>query len=214
MEEEKKNMKRGLFILFEGADRVGKSTQVQKLGDYLKNGLQLDAKVLRFPDRTTPTGSIINGYLQNTTQLDDRAIHLLYAANRWEAKDNLMKLLNSGTSIVVDRYSYSGVAYTAAKGIDVDWCFNCEKGLPEPDLVIYLKMTTEDATLRGEYGTERYEKVDFQNKIKQIYEQHLIKPSWKVINANRDIDTVSNEINNIIKTEINQLIDKPINYIN
>ncbi|EGC33878.1 thymidylate kinase [Dictyostelium purpureum] len=186
--------KRGLFILFEGADRVGKSTQVQSLTNHISNSRNLPTKSLRFPDRTTPIGQILNQYLQNSTNMDDRALHLLFSSNRWEAKDSILELLNSGTNIVVDRYSYSGVAYTAAKGIDVDWCYSCESGLPEPDIVFYLSMSTEDATKRGDYGGERYEK----------------RPSWKVINANRTVEEVSNEINQIFDFEFESLQKKPI----
>ncbi|EGC36643.1 hypothetical protein DICPUDRAFT_97517 [Dictyostelium purpureum] len=207
-------MKRGLFILFEGADRVGKSTQVQSLTNHISNSRNLPTKSLRFPDRTTPIGQILNQYLQNATNMDDRALHLLFSSNRWEAKDSILELLNSGTNIVVDRYSYSGVAYTAAKGIDVDWCYSCEKGLPEPDIVFYLSMSTEDATKRGDYGGERYEKVEFQMKIKQIYEEKLKRPSWKVINANRTVEEVSNEINQIFDSELESLQKKPIGTLN
>jgi dTMP kinase len=49
----------------------------------------------------------------------------------------------------VDRYAYSGVAFTAAKGFDVEWCKCPDKGLPAPDLVIYLKMAVEDTMKRG-----------------------------------------------------------------
>lgn len=38
-----------------------------------------------------------------------------------------------------DRYAYSGVAFSAAKGLDVDWCKKTDSGLPKPDLVIFLK---------------------------------------------------------------------------
>ncbi|EFA83836.1 thymidylate kinase [Heterostelium album PN500] len=207
-------MKRGIFILFEGADRVGKSTQVQSLFGHLSTTLGLPTKQLRFPDRTTQTGTIINSYLQNSTQLDDRALHLLFSANRWESKDTLLKHLNEGNSLVVDRYSYSGVAYSAAKGIDFDWCFGCEKGLPAPDLIFYLKMDTEDATKRGDYGNERYEKVDFQKKIKEVYESKLVNSSWNVINANRPIEEVSKEINEIVDRSIkNGIQNKPIQCI-
>ena len=53
--------------------------------------------------------------------MDDRAIHLLFAANRWEAAANIRKKLAEGVTIVCDRYSYSGVAFTSAKpGMDLD----------------------------------------------------------------------------------------------
>lgn len=46
---------------------------------------------------------------------------------------------------VCDRYCYSGVAFSAAKGMDIDWCKACDKGLIAPDCVIYLDMPVEEA---------------------------------------------------------------------
>ena len=60
---------------------------------------------MRFPDRTTAIGQMINSYLQSSTEMDDRAIHLLFSANRWEAKANIEATLAAGTSIVCDRYA-------------------------------------------------------------------------------------------------------------
>jgi dTMP kinase len=46
--------------------------------------------------------------------------------------------LTKGVSIVCDRYWYSGVAYSIAKGLDYDWCIQADHGLIIPDLVLYL----------------------------------------------------------------------------
>jgi thymidylate kinase len=82
--------KRGAFIVFEGIDRCGKSTQVDLLGKALDN-----AKNIRFPDRTSAIGQMINSYLVSATNMNDQAIHLLFSANRWEAVEvsNYAKIL-------------------------------------------------------------------------------------------------------------------------
>mmetsp|Transcript_22908 Transcript_22908/g.38369 ORF Transcript_22908/g.38369 Transcript_22908/m.38369 type:complete len:98 (+) Transcript_22908:130-423(+) len=75
--------RRGAFILFEGIDRCGKTTQSKMLTEtLLKQGIK--AEHMRFPDRTTEIGKMINAYLTNSVDTDDKAIHLLFAANRWE----------------------------------------------------------------------------------------------------------------------------------
>lgn len=51
--------------------------------------------------------------------------------------------LKSGTSLIVDRYSYSGVAFSSAKGLDIEWCKAPEVGLLAPDLVMYLNIPPE-----------------------------------------------------------------------
>ena len=61
----------------------------------------------------------------------------------------------------------------------MDWCIQPEIGLPNPDAVIYLNLSAEEAAKRGSYGGERYEQTDFQKTVAKNYE--LIKdPQWKV----------------------------------
>ena len=114
--------KRGAFILFEGVDRCGKTTQCKRLTASLTETLGAGkVEFMRFPDRTTSIGATINAYLTNAAELDDRAIHLLFAANRWEAATRIRSLIADGVTVVCDRYSYSGVAFTSAKpGMDLD----------------------------------------------------------------------------------------------
>lgn len=91
--------------MLEGLDRSGKSTQVARLVDRL-NRTGHKARLQKFPgasqllspfhacclgqhltialDRTTAIGKMIDAYLQSHAELDDRAIHLLFSANRWE----------------------------------------------------------------------------------------------------------------------------------
>ena len=78
-------MPRGLFVLFEGVDRCGTSTQARRLVDRLVRSGQ-PATLLRFPDRDTTIGGMINAYLTNKAELDDHAVHLLFSANRWEKR--------------------------------------------------------------------------------------------------------------------------------
>ncbi|OAR02000.1 hypothetical protein LLEC1_05916, partial [Akanthomyces lecanii] len=106
---------RGAFIVLEGLDRSGKTTQVKLLGQKLAEQGRL-VKLMRFPDRTTQIGQMIDSYLKSAVRMDDHAIHLLFSANRWEAAEGINTLLESGTTIVCDRYAHSGMVYSAAKG--------------------------------------------------------------------------------------------------
>lgn len=71
---------------------------------------------MNFPNRSTDCGQLINAFLTNQQDFDQETIHLLFTMNRWESKKQMERLLTEGTSLIVDRYSYSGVAYSAAKG--------------------------------------------------------------------------------------------------
>jgi thymidylate kinase len=92
------------------------------------------------------------------------AAYLLLFALVWR-REELLRKLQAGTTLIVDRYAYSGVAFTAAKGLpglDRAWCTAPDAGLPAPDAVFFLSLTVEQAAARGGYGEERYEKADFQ----------------------------------------------------
>lgn len=85
---------RGSLIVLEGLDRSGKTSQANRLVSCLKEK-GLSAESWRFPDRTTSTGQMISAYLANESQLDDRAIHLLFSANRWEKRYHMPVKLSS-----------------------------------------------------------------------------------------------------------------------
>lgn len=169
---------RGCLILIEGLDRSGKSTQVQLLAS------QLNAKTFRFPDRSTPVGAIIDRYLVDPTfDLPDEAAHLLFSANRWELEHDIVQTLELGQHVVVDRYIYSGIAYSLAKATlnDQEWLYSPEKGLPKPDLTMFLTIDLAELSSRKGWGEERYEKEAFQKKVKECY--------LKVLNPQAD-DTI------------------------
>ncbi|KAG0306499.1 hypothetical protein BGZ98_002275, partial [Dissophora globulifera] len=150
-------------------------------------------ELCKFPDRTTTIGQMIHAYLTNAKDLDDRAIHLLFSANRWEAMQSMKHKLRAGTHLIVDRYAYSGVAFSSAKGLDLEWCKNPDRGLVRPDLTFFLDLPTADAEKRGGYGEERYEKRDFQEKVRNIFLQ-LKSKEWVMIDARKSIQAMHYEI--------------------
>ena len=173
---------RGAVIAIEGADRVGKSTRAAKLVDRLsKSGERV--QLLKFPDRDTEIGGVISRFLQQQVQLDDRAIHLLFSANRWEWFARMRQAVESGVTLVIDRYAYSGVAYSSAKpGLDLEWCKQADSGLIKADAVLYMTVPDEVADGRPGFGDEVYERSEFQRRVKKRYEQ-LHDDSWTVISG-------------------------------
>jgi dTMP kinase len=200
------SVKRGALIVFEGCDRAGKTTQCKKLVDRLKDQ-ERRVKFMNFPNRTTQSGMIINNYLQNKENLTDEGIHLLFSVNRWEVRNEMERELMAGTTIIVDRYSYSGVAYSAAKGLDFEWCKTPEKGLLKPDLVIYLTLTAEAMTRRGGFGTERYETTEMQRRVGKMFERMIERPLWQVVNADKTEEDLSDELEKILVDKIDNVDD-------
>ncbi|KAI9359851.1 thymidylate kinase-like protein [Pilaira anomala] len=191
-------MTRGLLIIVEGCDRSGKSTQCDNLVSRLKNE-GTDTELIKFPDRTTQTGKMIDSYLQQKSELDDHAIHLLFSANRWEAMKSLEEKLKSGKTLVVDRYAFSGVAFSSAKGLDLEWCRNPDIGLLSPDIVLFLDLDIEEAEKRGGFGEERYEKRDLQMKVRDEF-MKLKDDTWKFIDASQSKENVEKDIWKTIET--------------
>jgi len=206
--------KRGTFLLFEGVDRCGKTTQCSLLLKHLIS-LSVAAVALRFPDRTTNVGQLIDGYLCNSeTNVDDRAIHLLFSANRWEVAPDLAQMLADGKTVVCDRYAYSGVAFSSAKiqedrqsegeDMTIDWCKAPDVGLPAPDAVIFLDLSQDDTEKRGGYGDERYEKRDLQIRVRQRFkelraiDENEKRVLWYDVDASQTVEEVQKDINNIV----------------
>lgn len=158
--------KRGRLILIEGLDRTGKTTQCSLLSK------DLNFEYYKFPNRETPIGRIINEYLTKNMQLSDQSIHLLFSSNRWELQETIRAKLDAGVDCILDRYVYSGLAYSAAKEVpnmDLKWCLQPDTGLLKPDLTIFL--TNDSYNDNKGFGEEIYETTTFQNNVKRKFEE-------------------------------------------
>ena len=138
---------RGALIVFEGADFSGKTTHSKRLTVEL-NARGYEVKWRSFPDRSSPIGRLLDDVLEGKLTVEPETAHMLFAANRFERRDSLLNDLHNGTTIILDRYSYSGVAYTLAdpKGskLDARWCKRIEAcKLPAPDQVFYMRLPIE-----------------------------------------------------------------------
>ncbi|XP_072246255.1 thymidylate kinase [Leuresthes tenuis] len=188
--------KRGALIVLEGVDKAGKTTQCKKLVNALLQSGR-PAEMMRFPDRTTTIGQLISAYLEKKSDLEDHTVHLLFSANRWEMVPLMKKKLEQGITLIVDRYAFSGVAFTSAKqGFCLDWCMKPDVGLPKPDLVMFLQLSPAEAALRGQFGDERYENKVFQKAVQEKFEQLMKDPSinWQVIDAAQNVEDVHSNI--------------------
>lgn len=191
---------RGHLIVFEGADRSGKTTQTHRICKALCDAGYKMAPGCpwRFPDRSTKVGKLIDAYLKDSTELDDRVLHLLFSANRWEKLEKLQAALDRGETVVVDRYAFSGVAYSAAKGLNSDWCKAPDAGLPAPDLVVYLDLPFEVAARRGAFGAERYEREEMQRAVAEQF-RHLHNERWRIVDADAEEDEVFSRVLHVVK---------------
>jgi dTMP kinase len=189
------------FIVFEGIDHVGKTTQCTKLVNYL-NSVGKATVYMRFPNRDSKTGQKINDYLNNKLNLDDKAIHELFSENRWEQEDTILRLLKNNVNIVCDRWWFSGTAYTMSKLIDslsqvneindvYEWCAYFDKGLPKPSIVFYMTMPPLLAHKR-KITDEKYETVDFQERVSEAFKlvEDKEPTKWIHVDAEHSIEDI------------------------
>ncbi|XP_063056388.1 thymidylate kinase [Engraulis encrasicolus] len=204
--------RRGALIVLEGVDRAGKTTQCKKLVQALQQSGR-PAEMMRFPDRTTQIGQLISSYLEKKSNLEDHTVHLLFSANRWELVPEMREKLDQGISLVVDRYAFSGVAFTSAKpGFSLDWCKSPDVGLPKPDLVMFLKLNPAEAEGRGEFGAERYETSVFQRTVQTRFDQLMQDKTvnWQIIDAARSIEEVHEDVKEHSVNAINRVEEQPL----
>lgn len=141
-----------MFIVLEGLDGAGKSTQIQKLRRiYLEQGIE--SEYIHFPRFDAPVyGELIarflRGELGSVEQVDPYIVALLYAGDRNDAAPVIRKWLDDGKVVIADRYVYSNIGYQCAKLGDVEarrelrnWILELEFGynnLPRPDVSLFL----------------------------------------------------------------------------
>ena len=153
---------------------------------------------------------MINNYLTGEAQLDDHSVHLLFSANRWEAINSIKADLLSGLNVVIDRYSFSGAVYSAAKDnpeLSLAWAWNPEIGLLKPDLLFFLDISSEDAAKRGGYGEERYEREEMQSRVRELFKLLFGRLGIAVhqVDAGRTIELVAVDIHSVVQA----MLDNP-----
>ncbi len=183
-------MPRGVLIAFEGVDHCGKSTQVEWLSTRLAS-VNVAHEVIRFPERQTPIGRLLDEYLRDpSVTLDIRTVHLLFSANRWACHERIKAALAAGTTVLLDRYAYSGVAYTCAKdeSLSLEWAKSADAGNIKPDLVFYLRLSFDDLVQRlitaQDQDRERHDDIWLLERAQKIYDQ-VFSEEWVIFDGAR-----------------------------
>ena len=157
-----------------------------------------------FPDRTTPVGKLIDGYLKGEWHaiqtkgatpedlpLNALAFQALQLANRVEHLDRLRQ--SPHKTLILDRYWASGYAYGKLDGLDPEWLIQVHQNLPQPSLNILLdvppSVSVERMKSRGA-PPEHYEREEVLWKLRANYQEiwgwGRAKQGgdyWKVVNA-------------------------------
>lgn len=210
-------VKQGLFITFEGNEGSGKTTVVKRVLKRLKDE-GFNVEFSREPGGNKIAESIRNVILdKSNTEMDPKTEALLYAAaRRQHLVQNICPLIEQGTTILCDRYIDSSLAYQGyARGIGIDEVleinmFAIDKRLP--DLTILFEIQPEIGLKRiaanGDREVNRLdvETLEFHHRVHMGYMMlsERFNDRIKVINAERPIEEVEQEVYEIVKKKINE----------
>ena len=189
----------GLFIVFEGCDGSGKSTQAALLLDILE--AEGHSVIMCREPGGTPFGESLRGLMKSSNNLDPASQLLLISSSRTHLVKNTIKpALDSGVTVVCDRFTPSTIAYQGY-GSNIDLAFIDQLNQfavnnTVPDLVILLNMPVETSLGRKtEIIKDSFEKenISFHKRVRRGYLDQAKKDSsrWLVLDGTKDKDTLS-----------------------
>lgn len=176
------------LIVIEGLDRSGKST----VSSILAQRLQPCAMV-RFPNRRNETGRLLDQFLTKQLRLPPKMTHLLYSANRYEEEANIKDMLEH-SDVICDRYWLSGAVYSAAKGLDFEWCKTADRLLPQADFTFFIDIPAEKTSQRTEFGNEVHDSIEFQKRVYGIYKNRVVEEGLIVVNGEQSAEEIADDI--------------------
>lgn len=218
----------GKLIIIEGADGAGKATQTEMLVERLRSE-DMSVETLEFPRYNDSFfGSYIKEWVDevhgNFVDLDPRLASIIFAGDRYEARDTIESWLKEGKNVILDRYVTASMLHQGAKYSDVEkrgsfllWLAKLEYEvfkMPRPDMVVYLDMpaemrhalltTDEKKPNLGHTETDAIYQVAVQNCANQV----AALEKWKTISCLADDklrskDNINTELYGLIKPLLN-----------
>ena len=188
------NADSGLLIAFEGLDQSGKQTQAELLRDRLTSDGR-SVRLLSFPDYETVIGTEIGRALRGEREHSAEVMQLLYVANRFEWKGEIVGAKEAGTILVCDRYLASSIAYGEAQGLDGAWLGEIQKYLPQPDITFLLDIAPEVSANRKTRNRDKYESdLSLLSRVRDSYLGQASRAGWTRLDAGRDQHAVAADV--------------------
>jgi dTMP kinase len=187
---------KGKIIVFEGIDKAGKTTQAKLLEK------KMGSKCVRidFPDYRTPVGKEIKQFLDGKRNYADEVKMMLLSANRWEKKVEIEKIVNSGTTVIMNRYYQSNLVYGISKGLKLDWLLSLDKGMPKADLVIVIDIRPKTLVSRSKNVVDTFEKdLELIRRVKKNYRILANKFNWRIVEGEKSVDQVHSQVLRIVR---------------
>lgn len=209
-----------MFIVIEGIDLVGKTTQHAMLVQHL-SGQGFDVSSYSFPDYTSPTGKAIREHLRAEVAMvvldetsgpptvsshDDLVFQCLQVVDKYAAAPEILRDLRSLKAVVCCRWWQSALAYGLEAGVDADWVRRTTDLLPRADVNILLDLDPREARRRPGVSPDRMEvELALQSRVRQryldIWRRRDDRESglWTMVDAEGDAETVHDRILTVLK---------------
>lgn len=203
--------KKGKFIVFEGIDGSGKTTQIGKLCEYLES-IGRKAYVTSEPTISL-TGGMLRDALSGVSKRTSCEMAAMFVLDRIfhnvNNKWGIEKMLGEGYDVLCDRYYYSSLAYQGSE-TDYEWVKRMNLDCPEirtPDACIFLDLTPDESLERiskGRATTEIYETKEkltsVRNKFLSVFDELKDREGEHIfiISAAGDVETVAKRISDAV----------------
>lgn len=196
-----------MFIVFEGLDGCGKTTQIELLENKLKENGYKNIKLIREPGSTKVSEEIRNILLYNKLT-DIQRLFLFLASRNIVTNEQIIPSIKNGDIVICDRYAPSTLAYQGygKRVADIELVHKmnnlaCEQ--VHPDLVIFIDVPVEECMKRMDIEDEMEKSaIPVYEKIYNGYKQLSKNLNWITIDGTQDIEEISNKIFNIIKAKL------------
>lgn len=201
----KKSNYPGKFIVFEGLDGSGTTTQIGLFIEYLKKK-KIKAHLTREPTQYI-IGGLIRSWLANDWKSTPECLQLLFTADRaYHLDKEIMPLLKRGITVISDRYFFSTLAYGLWEIKDKNWLFDINKRFILPDVTIFVDTSPEvciERIKKDRFSVELFEKTEKLKKIRKAYLEIFKKfKNIYIIDGNKSIKDVSCDIKKVIKNKL------------
>lgn len=160
------------FIVFEGPDGSGQTTQTKMLSEYLKNN---NYKVFETKEPTNDTliGKMIREILQNKHKVSEDTLQLLFVADRAEhLHSQIEKRLDNKEWVVCDRYIMSTLAFGSASGVSLDWLKKLNEKFIWPKYTFLLDVPAEVCIERISKTRGTFEYFEKKEKLEKILKRY------------------------------------------
>jgi dTMP kinase len=201
-----KNVYRGKFIVFEGLDGSGQTTQAGLLKDFLTNeGYKVF--LTKEPTQNSSVGRKIREVLDKKTEIVSRDLQELFTQDRREhLEKEIIPALERGEMVVCDRYFFSTFAFGASTGLDLGWLIKINNDFLMPDITFLLKVSPEICVQRIEKRGEGVKFFEKKEKLAKVWETYRILPekfeNIYLINGEKSAGEVFEEIKKIIEAKV------------